>query len=155
VRDTIGIYLDSFRLHKNAAVTLQANLGRTREDLLGILRKGGKVRLVKGAYRGDYREREEIAANFSRLMRILFSRGNNFAIATNDEELLEEAKILQLRYRKDFEFQFLRGVKKKLKLELAEEFSVSDYTPFGTDCLPYLWRRVREQGISVLFSMFR
>jgi len=153
VQDTLELCGEAFSHYKNLAVTLQANLRRSKNDLLDILARKGRVRLVKGAYKGDIRGWHEMEASFSWLMRILFSRGNNFAIATNDEGLLEEAQELQARFNRDFEFQFLRGVGRKLKMKLAKEWPVSDYTPFGTDALPYLIRWVREQGLSVLWSL--
>lgn len=143
-QDSIDIYHDIFPHFSKVALTLQANLSRSRSDMVSILKKGGRIRLVKGAYKGDYTHADDIELNYSRLMNILFSSGNNFAIATNDEALIDEAKILASRYNKIFEFQFLRGVKKSLRLSLAKQFRVAEYTPFGKAVFPYMIRRVKE-----------
>lgn len=144
IQDTIDIYLDCFSHFKNISITIQANLERSLHDMKKILEIGGRIRLVKGAYKGDF-GKEEVGENFSRLMRILFSSGNNFAIGTHDEGLLREAQTLQLRYSKKFEFQFLMGVKEKLQAEMAKEYEVFQYMPFGSEQLPYIWRRIKEQ----------
>src|SRR5574338_1134560 len=49
--DTIGIYLDLFDKYERLGLALQANLRRSRGDLMHLLEKGAKIRLFKGAYR--------------------------------------------------------------------------------------------------------
>lgn len=154
ISSSIDIYLDVYEHYKNIGICLQANMERTRADMLRILKAKGKIRLVKGAYNGDFKDWEDVEISFSRLMRLLFAKGNNFAIATHDEFMIEEAKVLQERYSRDFEFQFLRGVKRKFKLRLAKSFQVADYTPFGRDVISYAWRRFKEKK-SVFLDIMR
>lgn len=150
-KDSIDIYRDVVTHYKNSGITLQANMKRTRNDLLEILKKKGKVRLVKGAYKGDVTDWDDIEVNYSRLLRMLFAKGDQFAVATHDEILLEEAKILNERYRKHFEFQLLRGVKRKAALQLKRQgYQVGEYTPFGRKSLPYVWRRIKEHGFAMV-----
>lgn len=148
-QDTIDLYLEVYKQFKNVAVTLQANLERTREDLNRVLQKNGRVRLVKGAYVGDY-QRDQTEEVFSRLLRVLFSTADRFAIATNDEALIDEAVNLNARYNRSFEFQFLRGVKRGVARKLARKHAVAIYTPFGTNVLAYAWRRLKERPSQAL-----
>jgi len=127
--DLAGMYLEVLRHSKCAGLTLQANLKRTRGDLIKILGKGGRVRLVPGKGKGDFRNSAEAECNFSRLLRILFSRGDNFAIGAGSE-FLGEIKTLSARYNKKFEFQLHHKSKKKLRRHAAREFPVSVLVPF-------------------------
>jgi len=155
IQDTIDIYLGALKHYDNIAIALEADMRRTRKDLLEILKAGGRVRLVKGACKGFFSDEGAIEFNFSRLMRLLFRKSENFAIATNDKELIAEATHLQYRYNKKFEFQFLRGMSRGMKKNLVYKgYSVRDYIPFGKDALPYAWRRFRKDK-SMLFRIMR
>lgn len=154
-RDTIDIYIKAFRKFKNIGITIQSNLKRSEPDLKEILSWSGKVRLVKGAYRENsnvaYQGHGEIRNNFSRLMKILFEKGSNFAIATHDKKLIEEAAVLQKRYKKPMEFQFLMGVRDNLKKEMVSRgFAVGEYIPFGKHWFPYFYRRLKERKRNIL-----
>ncbi|MBI4021326.1 MAG: proline dehydrogenase family protein [Candidatus Aenigmarchaeota archaeon] len=145
IQDTLDLYFDAAPDHPHLAVTLQANLERTRSDLLHVLRKNGRVRLVKGAYPGDYQEFREVEARYARLLRILFAKGDHFAVATRNQELVNQAVVLQTRARKEMEFQLLRGMSRPLKRQLLRaDQAVGEYIPFGDAVSPYAWRRVKE-----------
>jgi len=155
---TMDIYLRASREHKNLAVTIQANLKRSTKDLDRIIEAGGIVRLVKGAYRESeqiaYMEHDKITENFERLMGTLFLRGNQFAIATHDKKMIEKAMELEKRYRKRIEFQFLMGIRDKLKSDLVKEgYAVSEYIPFGKNWFPYFLRRLRERKRNILLIL--
>lgn len=119
----IDIYLDALKCCKNIGITLEAN---RRKELLEVIGKGGRVRLVKSG--GDLEEQEDY---FSRTMRILFVKGNHFAISTSDEFLAEKAGLLQARYQRDMEFHFPFRRKRYLKEAAALEYNVSEVIPFG------------------------
>jgi len=114
---------------------------------------GGKVRLVKGAYHEQaehaFTTREDVDANYAKLMRMLFEGKSYFAIATHDSSLIEQA--IRLGVNKKFEFQMLMGIRDELKSELvAKKFSVSEYIPYGSRWLPYSVRRIRERKRNLL-----
>ncbi|MBI3116298.1 MAG: proline dehydrogenase family protein, partial [Thaumarchaeota archaeon] len=110
---TLEIYEDMFSRHDNLGVALQAYMKRSESDLMKLIAKGGKIRLVKGAYREPsdlvYRTRKEVRGNFTKLMKILFERGNNFAVATHDSVLIDGARELAKSHRPTFEFEMLKG----------------------------------------------
>jgi len=151
--DTIAIYLELLGQHDRTGVAIQAYLRRSASDLLHIMEHGGKVRLVKGAYHEQaehaFTTREEVDANYAKLMRMLFEGKSYFAIATHDSSLIEQA--IRLGVNKKFEFQMLMGIRDELKSELvAKKFSVSEYIPYGSRWLPYSVRRIRERKRNLL-----
>jgi len=151
--DTIAIYLELLGQHDRTGVAIQAYLRRSASDLLHIMEHGGKVRLVKGAYHEQaehaFTTREDVDANYAKLMRMLFEGKSYFAIATHDSSLIEQA--IRLGVNKKFEFQMLMGIRDELKSELvAKKFSVSEYIPYGSRWLPYSVRRIRERKRNLL-----
>ena len=153
--DTIGIYLDLFDKYERLGLALQANLRRSRGDLMRLLEKGSKIRLVKGAYREKkevaFQSKKEVDENYRNLMEMLFVKGNEFGIATHDSVLIEKAIKLSKAYEKKFEFQLLKGIRDELKPNLLKQgFSVSEYIPYGTNWLPYSIRRLKERKRNIL-----
>jgi len=84
-------------------------------------------------------------------MKVLFKKGNEFAIASHDATIIQKAQNLSKKYPKKFEFQFLKGIRDELKPELLKKkFVVSDYIPYGTNWLSYSIRRIKERKRNIL-----
>ena len=136
--------------HGNVGVAIQANLYRTEQDLKILIEKGVSVRLVKGAYKED----EEIARQFEEHTRASFfdyaarlysNKANNPAIATHDEELLDDINELIPNSNEFFDYEFLYGIRRDLQKKYKDDGKkVRIYIPFGTQWLPYTIRRLRE-----------
>lgn len=153
--EIIEIYHDLFSRYERVGIAIQANLKRSKNDLIDLVEHGAKIRLVKGAYRETtriaYKEKKDVDQNFSNLMKILFKKGNEFGLATHDLSMINLAKKLSLSYNKKFEFQMLKGVRDELKpLLVKQRLVVSDYIPYGTDWLPYSIRRIKERKRNLL-----
>lgn len=153
--DTIRTYLDLFDKYERLGIAIQANLKRSRGDLMRLLEKGAKIRLVKGAYREKkeiaFQSKKEVDENYRTLMEMLFVKGNEFGIATHDSVLIDNAIKLSKEYEKKFEFQMLKGIRDELKPDLLKNgFSVSEYIPYGTNWLPYSIRRLKERKRNIL-----
>ncbi|QLH07899.1 proline dehydrogenase [Nitrosopumilus ureiphilus] len=153
--ETIEIYNSFFSKYERIGIALQANLKRTEDDLSSLLRIGAKIRLVKGAYREkeriSFKSKEDVDKNYVKLMKILFKKGNEFAIATHDEKIIQKAENLAKKYPKKFEFQMLKGIRDELKPKLIKKkFVVSDYIPYGINWLPYSFRRIKERKRNIL-----
>ncbi len=152
---TLKIYSKMLENHKNVGVALQAYLRRSEADLKALMDIGGKVRLVKGAYREPsdivFPSREQVTENFLRLMRVLFEKGDGFAIATHDSRPIQEAQELHTSNPKTkFEFEMLRGIRDDLKLELARKgYRMVDYMPYGEEWYPYSVRRIKEHPSNI------
>lgn len=153
--DTIAIYHDLFARYERLGIALQANLKRTKDDLVDLLAKGGKIRLVKGAYRENpsiaYKSKKDVDTSYLNLMKILFKQGNEFGIATHDTNIIEKAIQYSKKYDRKFEFQMLKGIRDELKPEIVKQgFVLSDYIPYGTNWLPYSIRRLKERKRNIL-----
>lgn len=151
---TLEIYSKLQERHGNVGVALQAYLRRSEGDLRTLLDIGGKVRLVKGAYREPaqlvFGSRRQVRESFSKLMASLFEKGEGFAIATHDSVLVEEAKALSASHKTAFEFEMLRGIRDELKADLvALGYRVVDYLPYGEEWYPYSVRRIKEHPSNV------
>ena len=162
--DTLVIYLELINYYRNIGVVLQSTLRRSASDLLHLVEVGGKVRLVKGAYQENeqiaFHSNDKINANYIKLLEMLFTRHhlknkeveNNtlmFAIATHDSQLIEYTIELWKNSKigiKNFEFQFLRGIRDELRKDLVEKgFRIAEYIPYGSEWLHYSIRRLRER----------
>jgi proline dehydrogenase len=153
--ETIMVYLRLFEEYERIGIAIQADLKRSHQDLETLLQHGGKIRLVKGAYREGkkiaYMTRHEVDESYRKLMEMLFSSGNEFAVATHDSVLIDLAIELSKKHEKKFEFQMLKGIRDELKPILIKGgFSVAEYIPYGTNWLPYSIRRLKERKRNIL-----
>lgn len=153
--ETIEIYYDLFARYERLGIAIQANLKRTKNDLIDLLEHGAKIRLVKGAYKENsriaFQTKEKVDENYVRLMKILFKNGNEFGIATHDSKMIDLAISLSKKYKRKFEFQMLKGIRDELKpILVKKQFVVSDYIPYGTNWLSYSIRRVKERKRNIL-----
>jgi len=153
--ETIEIYHTFFSKYERLGIALQANLKRTDNDLNDLIGMGAKIRLVKGAYREKaniaFKTKKDVDNNFIKLMKILFKKGNEFAIASHDTKIIQKAQSLSKKYPRKFEFQFLKGIREEFKSDLVKKkFVVSEYIPYGVNWLPYSIRRIKERKRNIL-----
>jgi len=156
---TLDVYCDVFSRWKKLGVCVQSYLKRSRRDVERLVGLGGKIRLVKGAYNEPasvaFKSKVEVDASFLGLLEYLFQNGAGlFSVSTHDDKLVGMAVKMSRKYDRDFEFGFLRGIREKLKLELARKgYRVTEYIPYGKNWLPYSVRRIREKPSNVLLLL--
>ena len=153
--EIIELYQSFFSKYERLGLALQANLKRTENDLEDLIHTGAKIRLVKGAYSESakiaYKSKNEVDKNFLKLMKKLFKNANEFGIATHDSKMIQKAIVLSKKYEKKFEFQMLKGIRDDIKYDLSKKkFVISDYIPYGTNWLPYSFRRIKERKRNIL-----
>ena len=153
--EIIELYQSFFSKYERLGLALQANLKRTENDLADLIQIGAKIRLVKGAYSESskiaYKSKDKVDKNYLKLMRKLFKDGNEFGIATHDSKIIQKAINLSKTNHKKFEFQMLKGIRDEIKYDLSKKkFVISDYIPYGTNWLPYSFRRLRERKRNIL-----
>lgn len=155
------------RLHRKGlpvAITLQAYLHRTRQDLKTIIDQGGMVRLVKGAFAESaaiaWTDQSAIDAQYLKRADQLLSekaRANGCypVFGTHDHSMIETITSTALKqgwHKREYEFEMLYGVRPTLQRQLVENgFQLRLYLPFGTDWWPYAVRRVGENPKNVKF----
>ncbi len=151
---TVKEYISAHSDHRGIGVALQAYARRSEGDLDAILDAGGRVRLVKGAYKESpdfvYPTRNEVRENYSKLLKKLFERGQGFAVGTHDSVLIDEARKLAESSRADFHFEMLKGIRDELKDELVKSgYRVSEYIPYGDSWYAYSKRRIMEHPSNI------
>lgn len=150
----------------DAALTLQAYLRKTADDMRIKVQEGAKVRLVKGAFPAGsdiaYTTTKEIKENYHHLIGIMFSteaKLNGFypIIATHDHRL--HAYVLKAARTNNwvqgsYEFEMLYGARDDVALDLAAQGEkIRLYLPFGKDWWPYAVRRIGENPGSILLLL--
>ncbi len=124
-------------------LALQAYLKRTEDDIKIALDSGVKVRLVKGAYKGDVDDFAQIQQMFFERFTELKESGARFDLGTHDPELLKHINSsLSADQRQRICFGFLKGLADQTKSEMAENgLIVYEYVPFGQNRKAYETRR--------------
>jgi proline dehydrogenase len=145
---------------------VQSYLRRSESDVSKLLSEGVRIRLCKGAYQEPadiaFQAKDEVDANYVRLMKILLKSGIYHGLATHDEKMINEAKAFAISERispESFEFQMLYGIRRDLQRSLIREgWRMRVYVPFGTEWYPYLMRRLAERPANAVFvakNLFR
>lgn len=155
---TLALHNDIRAAGLPVAVTLQAYLKRTANDMKSLVASGATVRLVKGAFAAGhdvaYTTRRDVKSNSRNLIDLMFSNeakatGFKPVIATHDDELQQyasqRAKAQGWVKGMDYEFEMLLGVRSELaEWQASNGERVRLYTPFGNDWWPHAMRRIGE-----------
>ncbi|MGA2427688.1 MAG: proline dehydrogenase family protein [Candidatus Acidiferrum sp.] len=140
---------------------IQSYLYRSEADIQDLLAYGCRVRLCKGAYKESaevgFEKKQDVDANYIRLMQMLLASGFYHAIATHDPHMIAEtirwAATKQIS-KNDFEFQMLYGIRTDLQRRLVNDgYRVRIYIPYGRDWFPYFMRRLAERPANVGFLL--
>jgi proline dehydrogenase len=138
---------------------LQSCLYRSEKDFERVNALGARIRLVKGAYREPkavaYQLKSDVDAAYVRIAKRLITEGTYPAIATHDENILDEVKRFAADRavpRDAYEFQMLYGIRRDLQNGLRDAgYRVRVYVPFGREWFPYFMRRLGERPANVAF----
>lgn len=147
--------------YRNIGVVVQSYLMRSEEDVKRVAAIGGRIRLVKGAYKEPktvaFQKKSEVDDAFVNLMKLLIDETTYPAIATHDPAMIDATKayVSEKGYSKDrFEFQMLYGIRRDLQTSLAAEgYRMRIYVPFGKQWFPYFMRRLGERPANVGFVL--
>jgi proline dehydrogenase len=156
---TLALVSELHAKYGSVRAVIQAYLYRSESDIENLCRQSIPVRLCKGAYHESadvtFPRKQDVDANYIRLMLELLDRGAYPAIASHDENIVRRA-IGYVRERNiaadRFEFQMLYGVGRELQRRLvADGFRLRLYVPYGNAWYPYFMRRLAERPANVLF----
>jgi proline dehydrogenase len=160
--ETTDATLDTFEqlAHEHdggVGVCVQANLKRTEEDLERLADVPGKVRLVKGAYDEPaaiaYKDKARVDEVYREYLEYMFQEfDGGIAVGSHDPAMIEYAQELHEEYGTDFEIQMLMGVREDAQYDLAEDYEVWQYVPYGGKWLSYFYRRAMERKENLLFA---
>ena len=143
----------------SVGAVIQAYLKRSESDVEKLLSEGIRIRLCKGAYKEPasiaFEKKEEVDANYVRLMKILLKSGVYHGLATHDASMIRQAQAFATSEkiaRDSFEFQMLYGIRRDLQQSLVKDgWRMRVYIPFGTEWYPYFMRRLGERPANALF----
>ena len=156
---TLELFYSLSGEHPNAGVVIQSMLNRSSADVEELNKRGARVRLCKGAYKEPAdiaaQDRAEVGRRYDILAELLLGGGRQPAFATHDDARIEHVKTVaktKALPNNAFEFQMLYGLRAKLWRGLVRDgYTVRIYVPYGTHCVGYLWRRLRERKENLLF----
>jgi proline dehydrogenase len=157
---TLDIFETVWKLgHRTVGVVLQACLHRTDKDFDRVNALGARIRLVKGAYREPkgvaFQLKSDVDAAYLRLAKRLLIEGVYPAIATHDEQILDEVKRFagaRAISQDAYEFQMLYGIRRDLQNACRHAgYRMRVYVPFGREWFPYFMRRLGERPANVVF----
>ena len=164
-RTTTDATLDAFEAFAlrygdaQLGVCLQANLKRTPADLERLADVSGRVRLVRGGAYDEpqavaYRDSERMDRAYRDVLERAFATLEwPIAVATHDVSILEHAAELSERHGTSLEIQMLMGVRPAVQRELAAEYDVGQYVPYGTRWKRYFLNRLTENEHTVRFAL--
>jgi proline dehydrogenase len=147
--------------HASVGTVMQAYLYRAEQDIKELLERGCRIRLCKGAYKEPpeiaFPKKEDVDANYVKLMKLLLPSGIYHGIATHDPAMIQATKEFAREKnigREQFEFQMLYGIRTDLQQQLVREgYRLRIYIPFGTDWFPYFMRRLAERPANLVFFL--
>lgn len=140
---------------------LQAMLKRTDEDVDRMCELGASVRLCKGAY-GEpasiaYQNMDVIRARYIDYAERLIEHASYSGIATHDDQIINAVKSYAAENDlspETYEFQMLYGLRPETQEQMARDgYNMMVYVPYGTEWLPYFYRRLRERKENVFFIL--
>ncbi len=163
---TLDMYRRARARFPNVGVCVQSYLRRTERDLDSLIRLGGGVRLVKGAYREPpdkaFPKKRDVDANYHALaLRLLGPEARKAGVraifGTHDVALIRRieaaARAGGLRPQ-DVEFQMLYGIKREEQRRLAAAgHPVRVLISYGDAWFPWYMRRLAERPANILFVL--
>jgi len=156
---TLDAFADLAREHDGGVgVCVQANLKRTPGDLDRLAELPGKVRLVKGAYDEPaeiaFQTKARVDEAYEDCLAQLFRTfDGGIAVGSHDPAMIERARQLHDEHDTEFEIQMLMGVREDTQYDLAGEYEVWQYVPYGSKWLSYFYRRVAERRENLAFAL--
>jgi proline dehydrogenase len=147
-------------------IAIQAYLRRTVADVEELLKRGVRIRLVKGAYKEPadvaFTQKTQVDRNYQELAKKLLLSGIYHAIATHDERIIVSTEGFARGHGilpDCFEFQMLYGIQRKLQRRLVQQgWRVRLYVPYGPQWYAYFMRRLAERPANLFFvirNLFR
>jgi proline dehydrogenase len=157
-RDTLEMFRTLLPRYPDSRVAIQAALRRTQADLESFTEHKPRIRLVKGAFKETLgvavQDKEEVTFRYQELSEWALANLPDPAFGTHDDKCINHVKVTAERLgvdRRNFEFQMLYGVRRKLWTDLVQQgYRVRIYLPYGTHWYPYLMRRMAERPANLL-----
>jgi proline dehydrogenase len=155
--DRADLILDTHRrlceMYSHIGITVQARLHRTSDDLIELIQRPGRIRLVKGAFfepesTAYRREDIELRQAYLRYAHTLIDAGHLTSIATHDQQILQDLRASR-KVELDaghVEFEMLRGLGGQTLDDLKSSgLHTREYVVFGSQWWLYVLNRIAEE----------
>lgn len=161
----LDIHATVAKRYPRVGVTLQAGMLRTHRDLDALLKRPGRIRLVKGAYAEGasiaHGRGAQLDASYAQLATRLIdagAAGRTCSIATHDAFLLShvDATVRERggRAAEAVQIEMLHGIQgARLQAMHARGFTTRVYLVYGREWWLYLCHRLAEHPASVLDAL--
>lgn len=160
INDTLEVVKEMMKLYSGSVgVCLQANIKETSNHMDELIETEGEthIRLVKGAYTPPqnvaYSDSNRVDENYKELInKGLENISGRLAVGSHDEKVIRHTIDNMSNAEGDLEvqFQMLRGVRENRQRELAKNYSMAQYIPYGPQWISYTYRRIREKPKNIL-----
>ncbi|HSB29804.1 MAG TPA: proline dehydrogenase family protein [Pyrinomonadaceae bacterium] len=145
----------------DVGIVLQSYLRRTFTDAQELVKLPARIRICKGAYNEPpevaFPQKNDVDANYIRVMQLLLSSGIYHGIATHDPKMMEATIAFANKEgigKEKFEFQMLYGIRRDLQRQLARDgYNLRVYVPYGKHWYPYFMRRLAERPANIWFVL--
>ena len=159
--DVLDIYLLASKMFSNLSITLQAYLHRTKDDFQEVLKRAGRVRLVKGAFETpaglSLPRGAALNERYLELLDTLLTQDHKCAIATHDvfvQQQAEQLIILHQPEAQQYEFESLYGIGSDQLAKLKQRgHPVKIYFVYGQQWYLYLCNRIAEQPLNLFTAL--
>jgi len=156
---TLDVFYRVFEQYRNVGIVIQSYLYRSEDDIARLVELEAPVRLCKGAYQEPasvaFQDKEDVDANYVRLMKMLLDGGAPTAIASHDERMIDATleHVARSGISDDaFEIQMLYGVRRDYQRQLVDNgLNMRIYLPYGSQWYSYFMRRMAERPANLLF----
>ncbi|MBO9659226.1 MAG: proline dehydrogenase family protein, partial [Chitinophagaceae bacterium] len=157
----LNAYRIASKKHQDLAITLQAYLYRTKEDLASIHSGKGRIRIVKGAFEmpaGISMPRgTELNETYLGYVDQLLATKRKCSIASHDALIQSEASKLVDHYQPNhsmYEFESLYGIQTAQLLDLKNRgYKTKLYFVYGKEWYLYLCNRIAESPMNIFRAL--
>jgi proline dehydrogenase len=159
--NVLQVYMDAAKQYANLSITMQAYLHRSKDDFKELIKRSGRIRVVKGAFkmpeaialtRGD--KLDDVYLDY---VEQLFSLKHRCSIATHHDKIQKTAMqlIQQHNVSKNlYEFESLYGICNDQLAALKEAGYPSKlYFVYGEEWYLYLCNRLAEYPVNIFRAL--
>jgi proline dehydrogenase len=154
-------YFEISKTHDHVGITLQAYLHRTQDDFQEVIKRGGRIRIVKGAFETPKElslpRGTQLDDRYLAFADQLLAVHHKCSIATHHGALQQEVKKLVDQYkpgRDRYEFESLYGIQTQQLFDLKTEgYATKLYFVYGKEWYLYLCNRIAEYPLNIFMAL--
>jgi proline dehydrogenase len=155
------LYLEASQRHDNLSITMQAYLHRSKDDFKELIKRNGRIRIVKGAFNVPeslaLKRSDTLDEVYLDYVDQLLARKHRCSIATHHDKIQQAAKQLIQQHNATpdlYEFESLYGIGSEQLVHLKEAgYPTKLYFVYGQEWYLYLCNRIAEHPINIFRAL--